>query len=321
MIIQRNHVLSLIATAAAGLAISPRVAVSQPLQKLRCGILLGETSATVYYARELGMFGRAGLDVEITEVVGGAAAAAAVIGGSMDVGFADPTAIIIGHDRGLPFSILAPAAIARTDAQSNGLIIASKTSTIRSGKDLNGKIVGLNSLGGLPYLSARAWIDKHGGDSNSVHFLELRFSEMIEAVRSSRVEAAAINTGFDPLIGKPNDPVRLVGSSYDAVAPEFISSVWFSTSDWIAKNSDVAKRFIAVMKQAAVWANGHPHESAQMLAPHLKQTPQEIEATTRITYGLNVTPDLIQPLIELAAKYGSIKTHFSARNLISTLAM
>jgi NitT/TauT family transport system substrate-binding protein len=284
-------------------------------------IVSGETTATAYYAKELGLFAKAGIEPEITDVTNGAVAAAAVAGGSMDIGAGEPTSLIIAHDRGLPFSILAPAALARAGNQSNGFVIAGKTNGVKSGADLTGKIVGLNALGGLPYLSVRAWIDKTGGDSGAVHFLELPFSQMIEAIKSGRIEASEINAAFDPLIGKPDDPVRLIASSYDYVAPRFTSSVWFATTDWIAKNPDLAKRFMSAMRQAAVWANAHPSESAEMLAPHLKQTVAQIEATTRVSYGLDMLPEFIQPVIDLAAKYGSIKTRFAARDLINAVAL
>jgi NitT/TauT family transport system substrate-binding protein len=320
MNVKRKRALTLLSGMAA-LALAPRIARAQAAQTIRMVIVSGETSATAYYAKELGMFAKAGIEAEITEVTNGPAAAAAVAGGSMDIGASEPTSLIIAHDRGLPFSILAPAALARAGNQSNGFVIAGKTTAVKSGADLTGKIVGLNALGGLPYLSVRAWIDKTGGDSGSVHFLELPFSQMIDAIKSGRIDASEINAAFDPLIGKPDDPVRVIASSYDFVAPRFTSSVWFSTSDWVAKNADLAKRFMTAMRQAAVWANAHPHESAEMLAPHLKQTVAEIEATTRVSYGLDMLPEYIQPVIDLAAKYGSIKTRFAARDVINAVAM
>jgi NitT/TauT family transport system substrate-binding protein len=320
MNVKRKHALGLI-SGIAGLTLTPRLARAQSAQTIRMVIVSGETSATAYYAKELGMFAKAGIEPEITEVTNGPAAAAAVAGGSMDIGSGEPTSLIIAHDRGLPFSILAPAALARAGNQSNGFVIAGKTNGVKSGADLTGKIVGLNALGGLPYLSVRAWIDKTGGDSGAVHFLEIPFSQMIDAIKNGRIEASEINAAFDPLIGKPDDPVRLIASSYDYVAPRFTSSVWFGTSDWIAKNPDLAKRFLSAMRQAAVWANAHPHESAEMLAPHLKQTVAQIEATPRVSYGLDMLPEFIQPVIDLAAKYGSIKTRFAARDLINAVAL
>jgi NitT/TauT family transport system substrate-binding protein len=300
--------------------IVPNTAEAQTLQPLRIVLFPGETSATAYYAKELGYFAKAGIDAQITEVKNGAAAAAAVAGGSMDIGFSNPLSVAQGHDRGLPFTVVAPAALARTNSPpTNGIIVVAKTSPIRTGKDFNGKTVSVDVLGGLPNVSVRAWIDKNGGDSSTVKFVELAFTEMIAALNSGRVDASEINVAFDPAVGKPNDPLRMIGSSYDAIAPRFVSSLWFSTNEWVKNNPALAKKFVAVMKEAAIWANGHPHESAQLLAPHIKQPPEQIEAATRVAYGLEMTPDLLQPVIDASAKYGLLRAAFPASDMIIAL--
>jgi NitT/TauT family transport system substrate-binding protein len=302
--------------------LAPRAAAAQTLAPLKLVLFPGETSATAYYALEMGMFAKAGIALDVTEVKNGAAAAAAVAGGSIDVGFSNPLSIAQGYDRGLPFTILSPAALSLAGrAATNGMIIVSKTSPIRSAKDMNGKTFSIDVLGGLPYLSVRTWIDKNGGDSSTVKFVELAFSEMIPAVNSGRVDVSEMNVAFDPLIGKPNDPVRFIANSYEALGARYCSSIWFSTTDWVTKNPDLARKFIAVMKQAATWANTHPHESALLLAPHIKQPAADIEASTRVTYGIDMTPDLVAPVIEAAAKYGVLKTKFTAADLVSRLAL
>lgn len=269
MPISREHVLRLLSGAVGAAALAPRPAVAQtPATPLRLVLFPGETSATAYYALELGMFHNANLAVDITEVKNGAAAAAAVAGGSIDVGFSNPLSIAQGFERGLPFTILSPAALSLAGrAATNGMIVVSKTSPIRTAKDMNGKVFSIDVLGGLPYVSVRTWIDKNGGDSSTVKFVELPFSEMTQALNSGRVDVSEMNVAYDPLIGKPNDPLRLLGNSYESLGPRYCSSVWFSTNDWVTKNPDTARTFVSVMKQAAVWANAHLHESALMLSP------------------------------------------------------
>ena len=318
---KRSHALGAIVAGAATATGFPSFVRAQALAPLHMVLFPGETSATGYYAKELGMFAKAGLDVSIIEVKNGAAAAAAVAGGSMDVGFSNPLSVAQGHDRGLPFTILAPAAIAKVGSQSNGFVVVAKTSAIRSPKDFGGKTFAVDVIGGLPHLSVRSWIDKAGGDSSSVKFIEMAFSEIQPALNSARIDGGEINAAFDPQVGKPNDPLHMVGNSYDAIAGRFASSVWFGTTDWVTKNPEIARKFVSVMKQAAVWANAHPKESAAMLAPHLKVTPESIEAGSRVTFGTDMTPDLVQPVIDVAVKYGGIKTAFPARDMIAAVAL
>ncbi len=316
--LRRSSALHLLAATLAAPALAPHALAAQTLAPLRIVLFPGETSATAYYAKELGYFTKAGIDAQITEVKNGAAAAAAVAGGSMEIGFSNPLSVAQGHDRGLAFAIIAPAALSRANAPaSNGLIVVAKTSALRTAKDFNGKTFAVDVIGGLPHISVRAWIDKNGGDSTTVKFVELAFSEIHPALDSGRIDAGEINAAFDPAIGKPNDPMRLIGNSYDAVGPRFCSSVWFTTTDWIKNNPALFRKFIGVMRDAAVWANGHPKESATLLAPHLKQTPEEIMASTRVTYGTDLTPDLVQPVIDVAAKYGYLKSAFPATDMIA----
>ena len=305
--------------ATVALAAGPSRGLAQTLTPIRISLFPGETSAQVYYAKELGFFAKNGLDATVTELRNGAASAAAVAGGSTDIGFSNGLSLAQGHERGVPFTILAPAALSVAGKGTNAILVVAKTSPIRTGKDLDGKTIAIDVVGGFPQIAVRTWIDKNGGDSSTAKFVEFGYPEMIPGVNSGRIDAAAINTAFDPLLGKPDDPVHMLGSAYDAVSPHFASSMWFAMSDWATKNPDVVRRFDLTMKQAAVWGNSHPHESAVIVADHIKQPVAEIEAANRAIYGTDMTPDLMQPVIDASAKYGSLKSAFPARDLIFTL--
>jgi len=317
MNLRRAQALQLGLAAAAGGIVAPCAAFADDLRPLKIVLFTGETAATAYYAQELGYFAKAGLDVNVTTVTNGAAGAAAVAAGAVDIGFSNPLSIAQGYGRGLPFVVIAPAAEAVRGQQTNGYVIVAKASPIKSGKECTGKNFAVDQIGGLPYASVRAWVDATGGDSKSVHFIELSFSEMLAAIQSGRVDISEMNTAFDPLLGKPTDPVLLLGNSYDYVAPRFASTVWFTTKSWLAANADTAKRFVAAMRQSAVWANAHRAESAPILAKYTKQTAAQIVASNRVTFGTEITPELIQPVIDLAVKYGLMKTGFPASDMIS----
>ena len=304
--------------AAAAVAAFPMRAGAQTLTPIRIAVFPGDTSAQAYFAQEQGFFTKNGLEATITELRNGAAGAAAVVGGSIDIANSSPLSIYQGFERGVPFVILAGAAESHIGKSTSSVLVAGKTSSIRTGKDLNGKTVAVGVLGGLPGIAVRAWIDKGGGDSSTVKFLELPYGDMIAAVNTDRVSAAALNYSFDPLLGKPNDPVQMIGAAYDAVGPIFSSSDWFAMSDWSKKNPDTVRKFIQSMKQAAQWGNTHPRETAVIISKHTKQPVAEIEAGGRAIYTTDLTPDLLQPTIDLSAKYGALKKPFPASELIYT---
>jgi NitT/TauT family transport system substrate-binding protein len=279
-----------------------------------------DISGSAYYAADNGYFKKVGLDATFVALTSGAAIAAAVLGGSADVGFSNVISLAIAHSRGLPITILFPANLHVHAAPTAGLLAVKKTSPITSAKDLNGKVMAVIGLNNIADIAARDWIDKNGGDSKTVKSVELPFPEMKAALEADRIEAAVLDTTGDPTLGKPGDTLRLIASTFDAVSMHFAPSVWFSTTEWVSKHPAAAKAFVTAMHESAVWANGHHRESAEILSKYAHITPAQINLFVRATYGVSLTADLIQPNIDVAAKYAVIKAAFPASDVISSAA-
>jgi NitT/TauT family transport system substrate-binding protein len=111
----------------------------------------------------------------------------------------------------------------------------------------------------------------------------------------------------------------LIASTFDAVATRFAPSVWFSSTAWVAAHPAQARAFVAAMHDAAVWANAHHPESAAILSKYTLVPVADIEAVRRATYGERLTPELIQPNIDVAAAYGVIKAAFPAADIIASI--
>jgi NitT/TauT family transport system substrate-binding protein len=295
-------------------------AFAQTPQTLRIALIPGDISAEADYAKDLGFFKKAGYEVEFTPITSGAAISAAVASGAVDIGFANVVSLSIAHDHGLPFTLLAPANLHVPTQVTAGILTVLKNGPIKSGKDLNGKVVAVNGLNNISSVSVQAWVDKNGGDWKSVKFAEMPFPQMPDAVRAGRIDAASIDAANEQILAKPDGDLRRVANVFDAVGNHFAPSAWFTTNEWVTAHPAAAKAFIAVMAEAAAWGNANHTASAAILAKYINKTPAEIEAVTRAPYGTKMTPDLLQPSIDAAAKYGLIKAAFPAGELISPLA-
>jgi NitT/TauT family transport system substrate-binding protein len=243
-----------------------------------------------------------------------------VAGGSADIGFSNVVSLAIAHERGLPFTLLAPANLHLPTQVTAGILTALKNGPIKSAKDLAGKVVAVNGLNNISSVSVQAWIDKNGGDWKNVKFAEMPFPQMPEAVRSGHVDAASIDAANEQLLAKPDSDLRRLANVFDGVGTHFTPSCWFTTGTWVSANPAAAKAFVTVMAQAAAWANANHAASASILATYLSKTPQDIDSVTRAPYATRLTPDLVQPSIDAAYKYGLIKAGFPATEMISPLA-
>lgn len=308
------------AAALAAGALAPRAAEAQTLTPLTFAAIPSDIAAQAWYGVDSGIFRKHGLDVKVLPILNGAAISAAVLGGSVDIGYSNVISLVAARTRGLPVMIIAPANLHVSGAPTAGIMAVKRSSTIQSGKDLNGKVVAALGINNISQISAKAWIDKTGGDSSTVKYIEMPFAEMVPALLANRIDVAEFDAGSDPTVGHADDQIRRIGSAFDSVALRFAPSVWFTTSAWIAKHPKVARDVVAALAETAAWANSHHKESAVMLARVTKQTPEQIEAVTRVTYGDKVTPELVQPNVDAALKYGVIKEPYQIGEMISNIA-
>jgi NitT/TauT family transport system substrate-binding protein len=312
--------LSLAAAAVLALTGAVPPATAQATQTLRIALIPGDISGEAYYAKDLGFFKKAGYDIEFTPITSGAAISAAVASGAVDIGFANVVSLSIAHERGVPFTLLASANLHMPTQVTAGILTVLKSGPIKSAKDLEGKVVAVNGLNNISSVSVQAWVDKNGGDWKTVKFVEMPFPQMPDAVRAGRVDAASIDAANEQLLVKPDTDLRRLANVFDAVGTHFAPSSWFTSAAWVDAHPAAAKAFIAVMAEAAAWGNANHAASAVILAKYLNKTPQDIDSVTRAPYGTKITPDLLQPSIDAAAKYGLIKASFPAAEMISPLA-
>ena len=312
MKISRSGALGLIAAGAAGL---PRAAWAQSTPvKLRVGSVPADTYAGGYYALELGLFDKAGLSVEIMPFANGAAMAAAAAGGSIDLGIGDATELANGVSRGLPFVLIAGGGLYSSTAPTTTLCVA-KSSTIARASELEGQTVAVVSLVSLMSSAVKSWLTQNGADVAKIKFVEMPFPQMPAALARGTLAAATLS---EPIMSDAtSNDAKIFAKPYDAIAKQFLISDWFTTRDWLAKNADVAKRFVGAIYDAARWANAHHDDSAAILSKYTKVDVERIRRMNRCTYATNLQPALVQPVLDTAFKYKALETATNAGALIA----
>ena len=300
---------TLIAVAATA---SGPAAFAQTEPVLRVGASPSDSFAEGIYAQGAGFFKDAGLNVELVSLANSGSIAAAVAGGTIDIGVGNVIAVANARTQGLSFSIIAPSAIFSAKDPATVLIVG-KNSTVSSAKDLEGKTIATIEVRGTMQASIRQWMAKNGADPNSVKFVEAPFTTMAAMVNANRVDAAMIG---EPALSGAKPLVRIIADPYAAVASEWYLNVWFANADWLQKNRATARKFVAVMNKTATWANAHQPETGVMLQKFLPLTDDVVAKMTRARFGVTLNPQYMQPLLDTAAKYGVLKAPVDAKTLI-----
>jgi len=280
-------------------------AQTQPaLTTIKLGIIPIEAGAEPFYAADMGFFKKHGLNVEMQTMQNGSSIAAAVAGGSLDVGFADTISIASAHARGLPFIFLAPALLNSYTAPTLALLVKG-SGPIHDAKDLNGKTIAVNGINNITMVPFEAWIDRSGGNSKSVKWVEIPIPAQNDAVATGKVDGATIGEPF--ITFGVDKGLRALYMEKNAIAPRYVLSGFMTTKQWAAKNPDVAARFIAAIKEAAQWANADHSASAAILAKYTKIPLPVVERMKRGQFAENLLVSDYQPVIDAAAKYDVLK--------------
>jgi len=270
--------------------------------------------AEAYYAQDLGLFKKAGLTVDISTFANGGTASTAVAGGAAEIGVSNPVAIANAFTHGVALTVLAGAGLYSSNAASTALCVA-KNSPLRTAKDAEGKTIALSALGDQAQIGVQEWLQKNGADPTKVKFVEVPFPEMGNALQQGRIDIAMIPEPALTIAQKTTS--RLFAKPFDAIAPQFLIGVWFTTAAWAQKNPDLAKKFVGAIYEAGRWANGHHDESAAILAKYSKIDPATLHEMTRAVYATTLTPQMIQPPLDAAARYGLLSRPVTAAELIA----
>ncbi len=304
---------------AAAAAVLPARLGAQQLTTIRVGVPQTQDVVQVLYAQKGGLFAKAGLNVEIVPLVNGAAISAAVAGGSLEIGESSLGGLISGHVRGIPFQLIAPAGIYSSDDPYAAFIVR-KDAPYTSGRDLEGKTLASPALRDLDWLANASWIEQNGGKFSAVKSVELPNPSLLPALLEGRIDGYTVG---EPWMTRSLDSgkTRVLAKSFGAIAPRFLMTAWFATSDYVEHNRDVIDRFTRALHDATIYANTHKAEIIPMLADYLKLDPALIARTMKGAEGEYLDPALIQPMIDASAKYGLIAHGFNASELISPAAL
>jgi NitT/TauT family transport system substrate-binding protein len=311
----RSRFLAAASTASALAALGTPARAQSTNTLIRMGGVPTDDICSVFWAIKNGLYKKAGIDFQYTATNSGSTAITAVVAGATELGKGSLLGGINGHLKNLPIHMCANGAVWNTKVRFNGLLTAADQK-FTSGKDFNGKVIGVPALNDLNSLVISAWTDQHGGDATTLKFVEIPNSSVQAALLGHRIDAAALQEP-ELTAALETKQFTFLGQPYDSVATQFVFGGFFVNNDWAAKNDDALKAWIKVTLDAAQYVNTHHAETVQLMADVTKLPVETIAKMARVENATNNDPQLIQPLIDAAAKYKMIPRSFPAKDMFS----
>lgn len=317
MSLDRRDFLKLGTSAAlAGGALDGGLAAAQSAPPIRTISVPTDAAKQLLYAQSGGLFKKHGIEVANSAMSSGSAIIAAIVGGSADFGSGALFSVFQAFGRGIPLRVVAPISVYDTNHCDAWMIVA-KDSAIHSVRDLDGKIMGGDTPNDIYVNAVRVGIDRAGGDGKSLKAIELTPAQQFPALTQGRIDVLVLRPPY-LTVAMQSGNVRVIGKPLDVIAPRFLLSCWVTTQDYVDKNPDRVRRFVAALMEASRWVDAHQSETVDMVAKFSGQDPKLLAAGVRAIVADSVTLADVQKPLDFAFKYGVIDRHYDAKSVLST---
>ena len=255
---QRRTSIKAIAIGAALAALAVGTAQAQAPKPLRLTLnfLAGGPQAGFMYAKELGLYDKAGINLTIEEGRGSGTTAQLVATGQTDVGFADAPAAMQLRSKNAPVKIVAPI------LQTNGFpIITLEDSGIRKPADLVGKRVAVQA-GTAQTTLLNAILSANNIDPAKFNAINIDPSAFVGTLIEKKVDAILGGADFQSVQLRDRG-FKVVDILYRDVGVPTVGLSIIAQDAKLAADPDLYRKFVAVSLEGWDLARKNPGAASE----------------------------------------------------------
>ncbi len=285
-----------IVAAAGFIAWSGTTTTDRPVvpEKMTVGASTADVNALMWFARDKGLFERAGLDPDFKTFEAGIFAVDALLRGEVDIA---TTAEFVVVKRGFARPNL--RILASVTSADNGMLVVRRDSGVRSPADLAGRTIGV-TMGSAAQYFLGGLLQANGLTEDDVSLLNGKPSELAEALTAGRADAALL---WDPSLFELK---QKLGDDIVVFPAQSYQDYYFTlvtTDSWASDHRELSTRFIEVMLEAQRLATEKPNVFAAFITEFFGYSAEYTERI-RDSYRFAVTlPQALLPAMEEQARW------------------
>ena len=246
-------------------------------EPIRFTTLAGIEYMVPMYAKELGLFEKRGVNVEMAIQPQAPLLLPAVVSGSLEIGVSTAVQVAMAHEQGL--DIVVVSGIGGTTSEHPILdCVVRKGMNPQKPTDFVGKRVVTPGNNGTGYVMFVRYLMQGGVDPKSVTFVEAPFPRMGDLLRGGQVDAAVTVPPFTNRIIKAG-----IGDSFTFFVPTaeqgyVLTSVYIAKRSWAEANIDALRKINDALQEANDKMRADPKASAAFVVKTLKLPPDVVAA-------------------------------------------
>ena len=253
---------------AAAMSIGLSAGSAAAMDKIRIGLPVPNYTpyAVVKLAKDLGLYKKNGVDVEITAYRGGSTAHEALIDGSADMIVHFPASVALAVKKGVKEKIIG---VGETKPTGWHLMVANN-STIKTIKDFDGKTIGVSATGGAT-ASYSQWIARDNGIR--IQLVPVGSAGLIPSLKSGKVDGCLLHAGLAlPMLA--HDGAR---SIFDLGTMEpTVPDVWVAPQELIDKNPKAIAATLRSIYQATDYMQKNRAYSIEYLKKYTGDSDEKL---------------------------------------------
>lgn len=246
----------LMAATVAGIAGTASSSQAAEPTKLRVSIIPINDVTPLFSAIKQGYFAEEGLTIDTSPSAGGATGIPGLIAGSFDIVYGNVVSMLLAAQQGIDIRVVAPGTKIETAENDTSALVVRADSGIKTGKDLEGKTVGVNTRNNVIWLYARAWIKATGGDPDKVTYKEIPHPQMEDALRQKQVDAGYMVIPYVALATAKPEFVS-IGHPYSTVQLGVDVGQYLTTSKFLKEHPETAEKFVRALRRGIEWYNAN----------------------------------------------------------------
>lgn len=264
------------------------------------------SNVNVYIGESQGIFEDHGLTATNATITAGPDAVPQLLSGAWTFAMVDTTTAINAAKEGVPVTAVAVSSVGVPDKEGYAAVMTTADSGIKSIKDLEGRKMQINALGGTAEALVRASMTAAGGDPDKIQFVEVPPQGAIPAIQAGQVDAVFLP---EPLI-----TVALglglvdIGNPEAETIPNLPAFIFLASKQFVAENPAVVAQFQAAILEANTLANTDHALVLETAATSTTVDPALLANVKRFPlYGTDqLTGDQVQKFIDFLVKYNVI---------------
>ena len=272
---------------------------------IKVAVLPISDSAPLYIGIEQGIFAKYNLEVTPVPAAGGAAIVPLVASGDAQFGASTLASLFVAQESGLDLKAVSPISQSSEDGKTTtACILVRGDSPLTSLADLEGKTVGVPTLGSINDAILGAAMESEGAELSKVHLVEIPFPDVPAALANGTVDAAAGNEPFLTILGLDGSGKCLEDHYHTAHAAPLVTSTFFATSAYAKAAPEVVANFQAAYLEAVEYANAHQDE-VRAIVPTYTQIPAAVaEKITIIPFPTKIDRESLEFQAAISKQFG-----------------